>query len=54
MRWMTDWEENDAGEWRQVRRNELGATEEDEEAQEEMRREHLEEMLREEYGEDGP
>jgi len=52
--WTTDWEEDDFGKWRLVRRNDFGLTEEDEAAQEEMRREHYEEILREEYGEDGP
>lgn len=50
MRWFTDWEENDSGDWQQVRRDEMGLTEEDYAEQDEMRREYL----REEFGEDGP
>lgn len=50
MRWFTDWEENDSGEWSRVRRNEDGMTEEQLADQLEMQREWLDE----EFGEDGP
>ena len=52
MRWFTDWEEigDGSGCMHQVRRNELGLTEEQDAEQMEM----LREALDEEYGEDGP
>ena len=50
MRWFTDWEENESGEFNRVRRNDYGLTEEQQAEQDEMMRE----LIREEHGEDGP